>query len=155
MRILMVCLGNICRSPIAEGVLRHKIQQQGLPWTVASAGTNGYHTGEAPHHFSQKVCKTNGIDISEQRAKRFKKSDLDSYDIVYAMATDVMDEIRDIAGPKADLSKVKLFLEELEPGKSASVPDPWYGNEDGYLPVYEMIERTCEAIIEKYAPQYS
>lgn len=153
MRILVVCLGNICRSPIAEGVLRHMAQQQGLDWTVHSAGTNGYHTGEAPHRHSQAVCKTHGIDISAQRARRFAASDIDKYDLIYAMATDVMDDIRYQSGRKMDTSKVKLFLDESDPGKGASVPDPWYGNEDGYLPVYQLIEKTCAVIIEKYGRQ--
>ena len=91
MKILMVCLGNICRSPLAEGILRHKAKEAGLNWQVDSAGTNGYHVGEAPHHLSQKVAKLNGIDICEQRARRFVKEDFDRYDKIYAMADDVID----------------------------------------------------------------
>lgn len=150
MRILMVCLGNICRSPIAEGLMRHKIQQHGLSWEVASAGTNNYHIGEAPHRFSQKVCLLNGVDISAQRARRLTTADFGQYDIIYAMAGDVYSEIERIGGRHADMDKVTYFLDELEPGSNASVPDPWYGNEDGYMPVYELINRTCDAIIEKY-----
>lgn len=155
MKILMVCLGNICRSPIAEGVMRHKIKEAGLNWAVASAGTNGYHTGEEPHRFSQKVCRNHGIDISGQRAQRFAAQDLDRYDVIYAMADDVYEDIRRVARSGAGMDKVKLFLEELEPGSGASVPDPWYGSEEGYLPVYEMIEKTCAEIIRKYAPRTS
>lgn len=151
MRILMVCLGNICRSPIAEGVLRHMAQQRGLNWKIDSAGTNNYHTGEAPHKHSQSVCKAHGIDISTQRARLFSAADLDKYDLIYAMATDVLEDIRYHARQKIDPAKVKLFLDEIEPGKRSSVPDPWYGNEDGYLPVYQLIEKTCAAIIDKYA----
>lgn len=147
----MVCLGNICRSPIAEGVLAKKVQERGLNWQVDSAGTNGYHTGEPPHHFSQKVCAANGIDIAHQRSVRFRASDLERYDIIYAMAADVQEEIRRISGRQAAMSKVKLFLSELEEGSTASVPDPWYGDESGYLPVYELIEKTCEAIVIRYA----
>ena len=150
MKILMVCLGNICRSPIAEGVLRHKAKQQGLNWQVDSAGTNSYHTGEAPHRFSQKVCKANGVDISYQQARTFTVNDFAEYDIIYAMADDVYNRILKVGGLWADKEKVKMFLDELEPGSNASVPDPWYGNEDGYLPVYELINKTCDAIIEKY-----
>jgi protein-tyrosine phosphatase len=151
MKILMVCLGNICRSPIAEGVLAHKIRQYGLEWEVASAGTNGYHIGEPPHPYSRKVCLMNGIDISAQRARRFTALDLERYDRIYAMADDVIHDIRSIARGHAALHKVDYFLNELHPGSNASVPDPWYGDEDGYLPVYEMIEQTCDAIIRKYA----
>jgi protein-tyrosine phosphatase len=150
MKILMVCLGNICRSPIAEGVLLHKIQQHGLNWTVASAGTNGYHTGEAPHRFSQKVCLQHTIDISAQRASRFTVKDLDRYDIIYAMATDVYDDICRIAGSRP-IAHVRLFLDELDGPSGASVPDPWYGDESGYLPVFRLIDKACDAIIRKYS----
>lgn len=151
MRILMVCLGNICRSPIAEGVLKHKAQQKGLDWIVESAGTESCHVGEPPHRSSQKVCLMNGIDISDQRARRFTREDFNRYDKIYAMAQDVLEEIRHIGGgSRADMSKVSLFLNELEDNCNASVPDPWYGGEEGYIPVYEMIEATCDAIIAKY-----
>ena len=149
MKILMVCLGNICRSPLAEGILRHKATLEGLDWTVDSAGTNGYHVGEAPHHLSQKVARLNGVDICDQRARRFEKEDLDRYDKIYAMADDVLDDIKRIAKDKYDPSKVDLFLNELHPGRNASVPDPWYGTEPGYHDVYKLIDETCEAIIQK------
>ena len=149
MKILMVCLGNICRSPLAEGILQHKAKQAGLDWKVDSAGTNGYHTGEPPHHLSQKVARLNGIDICEQRARRFVKEDMDRYDKIYAMAEDVVDEMRRIAKEKFDPSKVDLFLNELHPGQNKSVPDPWYGPEPGYHEVYRLIDETCERIVEK------
>lgn len=148
MKILMVCLGNICRSPIAEGVLQQKLISVGLNWQVESAGTNGYHIGEAPHRFSQKVCKRHGIDISQQRARRFCTKDFEQYDIIYALALDVYDEIKKIGGAQAQMHKVKIFLGELQEGSTESVPDPWYGDESGYLPVYQIIEQTCDAIIE-------
>ena len=150
MRILMVCLGNICRSPIAEGILRHKVKEHGLNWTVDSAGTESYHIGEAPHKFSQKICLSNGIDISSQQARKFTATDFDHYDKIYAMADDVYEEIRRIGGRKADMSKVDYFLNELRPGNNDSVPDPWYGPEEGYAAAYDLINDTCEAIIKKY-----
>lgn len=150
MRILMVCLGNICRSPIAEGIMRDKIKKNGLDWTVDSAGTNSYHIGEAPHKFSQKVCLNNGIDISAQKARKFVAADFNRYDKIYAMADDVYQDIKTIGGKNADMSKVDYFLNELGTAANKSVPDPWYGNEDGYGPVYDLINRTCNAIIEKY-----
>ncbi len=150
MKILMVCLGNICRSPIAEGVLKHKVKEQGLNWVVESAGTESLHVGEAPHKYSQKVCMQHGIDISDQRARKFLAVDLTQYDKVYAFAGDVFREIQIIAGRNADISNVDFFLNELHPGKNESVPDPWYGNEDGYTTVYELINTTCNAIIDKY-----
>jgi protein-tyrosine phosphatase len=150
MKVLMVCLGNICRSPLAEGILKHKAEKAGLDWQVDSAGTNGYHIGEAPHRFSQKVAKLNGIDICEQRARQFVKEDLDRYDKIYAMADDVVDDIRNIARDKFDSSKVDLFMNELHTGKNYSVPDPWYGPEPGFHEVYNLIDEVCDAIIHKY-----
>src|ERR1700712_3265373 len=105
MKFLMVCLGNICRSPLAEGILKHKAKIAGLDWEVESAGTNGYHIGEAPHHLSQKVARLNGIDICNQKARRFAATDFDRYDKIYAMADDVAEEIRRIAGKKYDPAK--------------------------------------------------
>jgi protein-tyrosine phosphatase len=148
-KILMVCLGNICRSPLAEGILRHKAKAAGLDWIVESAGTNGYHVGEPPHKLSQKVAKLNGVDICDQVARQFKKEDMDRYDKIYAMADDVVDDIRQIAKEKYDPEKVDLFMNELHPGENRSVPDPWYGTEPGYHEVYKLIDATCERIIEK------
>jgi len=146
----MVCLGNICRSPLAEGVLQQKAFDAGLNWSVESAGTNGYHVGEAPHRLSQKVAKLHGIDISRQRARSFIKKDLERFDLIYAMATDVVYDMRRIAGNEWNEKKVDLFLNELYPGQNRSVPDPWYGTEPDYHEVYELIDRTCDIIIEKY-----
>ncbi len=148
MRILMVCLGNICRSPIAEGVMRHKVKELGLDWIVESAGTESYHIGEQPHRFSQKICLQHGIDISHQRAVKFTADSFAAYDKIFAMATDVYEEIKYIGGKQADMAKVELFLNELHPGKNESVPDPYYGEESGYLQVYDLINKGCEAIIK-------
>lgn len=145
----MVCLGNICRSPLAEGILQDKASKAGLDWTVESAGTNNYHIGEAPHRLSQKVAKLNGIDICQQRARRFVAEDFDRYDKIYALAGDVMDDIRRIAKNKYDSSKADLLMNELYPGKDLDVPDPWYGEEPGYHEVYKMLDAVCEKIIEK------
>lgn len=150
MKILMVCLGNICRSPLAEGILQDKAFKAGLSWSVESAGTNSYHTGEPPHPLSQKVAKLNGIDISQQRARRFKADDFDIYDKIYALADDVMEEMKKIARNKFDAAKTNLLMNELYPGKNMDVPDPWYGPEPGYHEVYKMIDQVCEKIIEKY-----
>jgi protein-tyrosine phosphatase len=150
MKILMVCLGNICRSPLAEGILKHKLQKAGLDWTVDSAGTNGYHVGEAPHRLSQKVAKLNGIDICSQKATQFSTRDFEEYDIIYAMATEVITEMKWISGKNYDARKVKLLMDELYPGKGMDVPDPWYGPEPGYHDVYKMIDAACERIIQKH-----
>jgi protein-tyrosine phosphatase len=150
MNILMVCLGNICRSPLAEGILQHKALEAGLKWRVDSAGTNGYHLGEAPHRLSQKVALLNGIDISRQRARQFTTADLQQFDKVYAMAGDVITEMKWIAGNKYSPDKVDLLLNELYPGRNKDVPDPWYGTEPGYHDVYAMLDKACDKIIEKY-----
>lgn len=152
MKILMVCLGNICRSPLAEGILRHKADTAGLDWQVDSAGTNGYHTGEAPHPLSQKVARHNGLDISRQRARRFSAADFQHYDKIYAMAGDVIDDMRRIAGRQFDPSKVDLLMNEAFPGSDRDVPDPWYGPEPGYHEVYKMIDTAADHIIARYTP---
>jgi len=151
MKILMVCLGNICRSPLAEGILQQKAAEAGLDWQVDSAGTNGYHTGEPPHHLSIKVAKHNGIDISSQRSRRFIAADLEHYDLVYAMAADVLHDMQRIARHNLDTKKVSLFLEESFPGEARDVPDPWSGPEIHYHEVYDIIDRNCDNIIKKYS----
>lgn len=148
----MVCLGNICRSPLAEGILQFKVQEAGLDWTVESAGTNGYHIGEAPHRLSQKVALQHGIDISCQRARRFTAADFQQYDMIYALAGDVLREIRRIAGKHYDASKVQLLMDTLHPGKQIDVPDPYYGEEPGYHDVFELINEACDQIIQQFAP---
>lgn len=147
----MVCLGNICRSPLAEGILQHKARQAGLSWTVDSAGTNGYHVGEAPHRLSQKVASLNGVDISQQRARRFSAADFDQFDKIYAMAGDVVEEMKWLAKNRFQPGKVDLLMNELHPGSNMDVPDPWYGTEPGYHEVYKMIDDACDHIIARYA----
>ncbi|MFV0605346.1 MAG: low molecular weight protein-tyrosine-phosphatase [Niabella sp.] len=150
MKVLMVCLGNICRSPLAEGILQHKVDYLGLNWEIESAGTNGYHVGEAPHRLSQKVANINGIDISKQRSRKFSASDFKKYDKIYAMADDVIDEMKWIAGADYDASKVDLLMNELHPGKNEDIPDPWYGTEPGYHQTYEMIDKATDALLVRY-----
>ncbi|MES1214002.1 MAG: low molecular weight protein-tyrosine-phosphatase [Bacteroidota bacterium] len=151
MKILMVCLGNICRSPLAEGILQDKAFKAGLKWSVESAGTNSYHIGEPPHPLSQKVALQNGIDISKQRARRFVAEDFEVYDMIYALAEDVMNDIRYISKKKFNPEKIDLLMNELYPGKNMDVPDPYYGPEAGYHVVYKMIDEVSEAIIRKYS----
>jgi protein-tyrosine phosphatase len=151
MKILMVCLGNICRSPLAQGILEHKVKQAGLDWTVDSAGTGDWHVGETPHKLSQKVAKLNGVDICEQSARQFNKTDMLEFDKIYVMDNSNYKDVKQMSGELWDESKVGLFLNELYPGRNMDVPDPWYGEEDGYHKVYELIEATCDKIIEKYS----
>lgn len=151
MKILMVCLGNICRSPLAEGILQDRAFKAGLSWSVESAGTNHYHTGDAPHPLSQKVAKLHGIDISRQRARRFTADDFLKYDRIYALAGDVLAEIKRISRDRFDPSKIELLMNELYPGRNLDVPDPWYGPEPGYHEAFQLIEKACEAIIKKFS----
>ena len=150
MKILMVCLGNICRSPLAEGILRHKIKEAGLNWTIESAGTNGLHDGEAPHRLSQKVARLNGIDICSQRSRKLKAADFYNYDYLYAMAKDVVDEMKWIAGKDYNAAKVDLLMNLVKPGSNMDVPDPWYGGEHGYHEVYQLIDEACSRLIEHH-----
>lgn len=150
MKILMVCLGNICRSPLAEGILQAKALKAGLNWQVDSAGTNGYHTGEPPHDFSIKVARQNGIDICKQRSRRFTVTDFENYDLIYAMAADVLEDMKKIGKNNFDTKKVSLFLEESFPGEEKEVPDPWSGPETDYHEVFEIINNNCDSIIKKY-----
>lgn len=150
MKILMVCLGNICRSPLAEGILQHKARKAGLDWNIESAGTNGFHDGEAPHHLSQKVAGKYGLDISRQISRRFTPGDMTHYDRIYAMADDVLRDIKRMSGNRFDPAKTRLFLEALKNRTDKNVPDPWYGEEEGYDEVYTLIDQAADAIIEEY-----
>ena len=149
MKILMVCLGNICRSPLAEGILKDKIKKAGLNWEVDSAGTNGFHVGEPPHPMSQRIAKMKGIDISCQKCRRFEMNDFERFDKIYAMSADVIKEMKWIGKNKYDDSIVELLLNESYPGRNRDVPDPWFGSEAGYHKAYELIDEACEAVIRK------
>jgi len=151
MKILMVCLGNICRSPLAEGILQHKADMAGLKWKVDSAGTANYHVGEPPHKLSQKVARMNGLNISQQCCRQFKKDDMLAFDKIYVMDSENYIDVRRISGELWDEEKTDLLLNELYPGKNMGVPDPWYGNEDGYHKVFKLISDACDMIIEKYS----
>ena len=146
----MVCLGNICRSPLAEGVLKEMAKTAGLDWEIDSAGTNGYHIGEAPHKLSQKVARLHGIDIARQRARLFLAEDFSRFDFIYAMASDIIGEMRRIAGSKFNSEKVGLLMNAVYPGKNLDIPDPWSGPESGYRHVYTMIAQACEALVREF-----
>jgi protein-tyrosine phosphatase len=153
MKILMVCLGNICRSPLAEGILQDMVRKAGLAWTVDSAGTNRCHTGEAPHRLSQKVALLNGIDISGQRARDFGAGDYDRFNLIYAMSSDVIRDMQQIAGPKFNPEKTDLLMNLVLPGSNQDVPDPWYGPEAGYHEVFNMISQACNQLILAHSPR--
>jgi protein-tyrosine phosphatase len=132
---------------LAEGILQQRAWESGLNWSVESAGTNGYHEGEPPHRLSQKVAKLNGIDISLQRSRKFLDTDFESFDMIYAMAGDVIDEMRWIAGKKFQDQKVDLLLNVLYPGQNRDIPDPWYGTEPGYHDVFNLLDKASTALV--------
>ncbi len=134
---------------MAEGILQDKAWKAGLNWSVESAGTNGYHIGEPPHKLSQKVAQLNGLNICNQRSRKFKAEDFQQFDKIYAMSADVIDEMKYIAKKEFDPKKVELLMNELYPGTDMDVPDPWYGTEPNYHEVYKMIDAACESIIRK------
>lgn len=143
----MVCLGNICRSPLAEGILKHKTQ--GKDVIVDSAGTSDYHIGSLPDKRSIEVAKKNGIDITDQRGRQFKTSDFDTYDYIYAMDNSNYNNIIALARNEADKDKVHLILNSIFPGENVDVPDPYYGGDQGFDHVYNMLDEACEVIAKK------
>lgn len=149
-KILMVCLGNICRSPIADGLLRYKVKELNLPITVDSAGTSAHHINEAPDPRMRKVAQEKGTPIDFLRARQFHTADFDAFDIIYAMDESNLKNILKLARTEVDKKKVRLFLNELHPGKNLDVPDPYFGGEKGFIDVYTMVDETTNAIIEKY-----
>ena len=148
MKILMVCLGNICRSPLAEGILRHKIKEAELDWEVQSAGTGSWHIGEAPDPRSQKIAKINGIDISKQKAQKFSQKHFSEFDRIYTMDSSNYRDVVNMAINEEDKNKVELIMNLVEPGKNKAVPDPYYDDEL-YSVVFEMLEKACENIMKE------
>jgi protein-tyrosine phosphatase len=148
-KVLMVCLGNICRSPLAEGILRSKIENNDL--LIDSAGTAAYHVGNLPDQRSIEVANKYGIDITHQKARKFTILDFDTFDIIYAMDESNYQNILTLARNKGDKKKVKMILNESHPNKNIAVPDPYYGGQDGFEKVYRMLDEACELIAEKLA----
>lgn len=146
-KVLMVCLGNICRSPLAEGILKSKSFLKELE--VESAGTGDYHVGGLPDKRSIAIAKENGIDITDQRAKQFSVSDFDEFDYIYAMDGFNYRSIIRKARNEQDKQKVILILDELFPGEGLDVPDPYSGGVSGFKMVYDMLDEVCEVIVNK------
>lgn len=140
----MVCLGNICRSPLAEGILKSKLNPDF--YIVDSAGTSAYHIGELPDHRSIAIAKKNGIDISNQRARKFIPNDFNEFDLIYAMDIENYHNICSLSTNKSNLLKVKLILNEINPLKDLSVPDPYYGGDYGFENVYKILDKACSII---------
>lgn len=144
MKILMVCLGNICRSPLAEGILKNKTKN--LDVIVDSAGTANYHIGKNPDVRSIEIAKKHGIDIKNQIARQFTKHDFKNFDVIYAMDKQNYYDIIQQASSEFDKKKVKLILNEINLDID-SVPDPYYGGENGFNKVYDMLDKACEKIM--------
>jgi protein-tyrosine phosphatase len=145
MKILMVCLGNICRSPLAEGILKKKAKKGGLDWDIDSAGIGGWHAGDLPDNRSIAVAKKNNIDLTDQRARKIKASDLDDFDWLLAMDKENYKDILSYAKTEKQRSKVALIMSFAKPKSNEDVPDPYY---DGRFDlVYEMLDEACEAFL--------
>lgn len=145
-KILMVCLGNICRSPLAEGIMRAKLSKD---FIVDSAGTGGWHAGELPDKRSISTAKNRGLDITSQRARQFKISDFDTFDYIYVMDNSNYKDVMSLAPNEEAKSKVKLILNELFPNENVDVPDPYYGGQDGFENVFNMLNEACDVIAGK------
>lgn len=140
----MVCLGNICRSPLAEGILRSKIDSSQV--LVDSAGTGGWHAGELPDSRSVAVARKNGLDITDQRARKFIKEDLDLFDRIYVMDNSNYRDVLQLATTEQQRQKVQLILNLVFPGENVDVPDPYYGGNQGFDQVYAMLDEACDII---------
>lgn len=146
-RILMVCLGNICRSPLAEGILASKLPKD--KFRVDSAGTGNYHSGKQPDPRSINIANKRGLDISLQRARQFKAEDFSIYDHIYVMDHSNYRDVMFLAPNEEAGKKVSYLLDALFPGENVDVPDPYFGLENGFETVYEMIDESCTLIAEK------
>lgn len=145
----MVCLGNICRSPLAEGILQSKANELGLNWKVDSAGTGAWHVGEQPDPRSIKIAQRNGIDISKQRARQFAARDLATYDLIFAMDQTNLRNILRFATDADQEAKVHLIMNVVQPGANRNVPDPYY-DDNGFRLVFEMLTEACEEIVDRW-----
>ncbi|RLD63507.1 MAG: low molecular weight phosphotyrosine protein phosphatase [Bacteroidetes bacterium] len=148
-KILMVCLGNICRSPMAEGIVRDEFAKHGINIQVDSAGTAAYHVGERADERGQAELAKHGIDISDERAMKLSPYHLEEYDMIYAMDRANYSDILMLTKDDKERAKVDLFMNLSNPGKNISVPDPYYGGDEGFTKVYDMLKESAEALVEK------
>lgn len=146
MKILMVCLGNICRSPLAEGIMKQKIREAELDWMVDSAGTGHWHAGQLPDRRSIVTAGQHGIDIMDQRARQFQVADFERFDKIFVMDTQNRRDVWRLARTEEHRAKVELILDQIHLGQDRSVPDPYY-DDDGFEEVFEMLDRACEAFL--------
>mgnify|MGYP005846983833 CR=1 FL=1 len=146
-KILMVCLGNICRSPLAEGIMKTKLPKD--IFEVDSAGTGGWHAGELPDSRSIAIAKKYGIDISNQRARKFQLKDFETFDYIFVMDKSNLKDVLQLAPNQTAKAKVQLILNTIHNPKTTEVPDPYYGGEDGFEHVYQLLNEACEEIAKK------
>ncbi len=147
-KILMVCLGNICRSPLAEEILRTKAIQHKLEIIVDSAGTSGQHIGEHPDKRTILNAKTHKIDLSKLKARQFSVSDFDNFDLVFVMDASNYSYVISLARNKNEIQKVQLILNTVYPNASLSVPDPYFGGVEGFENVFTILNNACEVIVK-------
>lgn len=143
----MVCLGNICRSPLAEGILKSKVDPDTV--LVESAGTGHWHVGDPPDQRSIDIGRKNKIDISDQRGRQFEAKDFEEYDEIYVMDNSNKENVLALAKDDSQRKKVKLILDEVFPGENVDVPDPYFGGTSGFTNVYKMLEEACDRIAER------
>ncbi|RZJ30572.1 MAG: low molecular weight phosphotyrosine protein phosphatase [Flavobacterium sp.] len=151
-KILMVCLGNICRSPLAEGILASKLPKD--VFVVDSAGTGHWHVGKQPDQRSIDTARKNGLDISAQKGRLFSADDFDNFDYIYVMDGSNYADVMSLAKTDEHRAKVRLILDELFPGEKVDVPDPYYGMQNGFDMVYQMLDETCEIIAKKMSDKH-
>jgi protein-tyrosine phosphatase len=149
-KILMVCLGNICRSPLAEGIMLKLIADNNLDISVDSAGTSNYHVGEQPDKRTINNAKKHGVDLSPLRARQFKASDFDQFDIIYVMDKSNRSNVLALAANEQHQQKVKLLLSEIDSNEVLEVPDPYFGGEQGFEDVFHLVYKACEVIVKKH-----
>lgn len=146
-KILMVCLGNICRSPLAEGILRSKLPTDS--YFVDSAGTGHWHVGNPPDARSVKIAHEKGVNISTLRGRQFSEKDFNDFDYIYVMDSQNYKDVMALSSDENSKAKVGLILNELFPDENVDVPDPYYGLQDGFEKVYHMLDEACEIIAQK------
>tara|TARA_B100000767_G_scaffold140138_1_gene132437 strand:- start:145 stop:582 length:438 start_codon:yes stop_codon:yes gene_type:complete len=142
----MVCLGNICRSPLAKGILWSKGKHLNLE--VDSAGTAAYHIGKQADIRSIEIANKYAIDLNQQRARQFSRADFDKFDIIYAMDTNNYAHLISLASSETERNKIRMILNEINPNSYQSVPDPYYGGDNGFQDVYNMLDKACDKIIQ-------
>ncbi|MGY0392085.1 low molecular weight protein-tyrosine-phosphatase [Bizionia sp. KMM 8389] len=150
-KILMVCLGNICRSPLAEGLLKSKLPDS--RFFVDSAGTGNYHVGDKPDPRSIKIANKYGLDITSQRGRQFKVSDFDTFDAIYVMDNSNFENVIKLARNATDIAKVHYILNEIYPNQNHSVPDPYTGGIQGFDNTYKMLDEACSILASKLKKQ--